>query len=99
MMTKTHLFIYLIYIYFFNAYLLIYCLVRVNNSNLIIFTWRHWKIGKFGMIFMWAYMELSFLFIYFNLNIVYLFIYLFIYLFRLLISFYYFIHFYFIYLF
>ena len=31
----------LIYIYFFNAYLLIYCLVRVNNSNLIIFTWRH----------------------------------------------------------
>ena len=34
-------FIYLIYTYFFNAYLLIYCLVRVNNSNLIIFTWRH----------------------------------------------------------
>ena len=44
-------FIYLIYLYFFNAYLLIYCSVRVNNS-FIIFTWRHRKIGKFGMIFM-----------------------------------------------
>ena len=41
MMTKTHLFIYFIYFLFFNAYLLIYCLVPVNNSNLIIFTWRH----------------------------------------------------------
>ena len=27
---------YLIYFNFFNAYLLIHCLVRVNNSNLII---------------------------------------------------------------
>ena len=35
-------FIYLFNLYlFFNAYLLIYCLVRVNNSNLIILTWRH----------------------------------------------------------
>ena len=32
-------FIYLfnLFLFFFNAYLLIYCLVRVNNSNLIIF--------------------------------------------------------------
>ena len=42
--------IYLFNLYlFFNAYLLIYCLVCVEAL----------KIGKFGMIFMWAYMELS----------------------------------------
>ena len=59
--------------------------MRVNNSNLIIFTWRHWKIGKFGMIFIYLFNiyisdgTLSFfLFLfYFNFNIVYLFIYLF----------------------